>query len=222
MLRVRSGRSAARLARLVRDQEVGGSTPLAPTIYSCLVAARPSYRSLALILAAAGIAFLLALNACAPAPRYLAHPEALPAENRGRASRGAGEAGGLGIALVPPVRSFNLGRITSPFSIRSSDSRRHDGVDIKASPGEEILAVARGVVAFSGSKRGYGNVVIIDHGNGISTLYAHLFYACVRKGESIGAGEILGRAGKRGNATGTHLHFEVRRDGSPIDPAPYL
>jgi murein DD-endopeptidase MepM/ murein hydrolase activator NlpD len=95
-------------------------------------------------------------------------------------------------------------------------------VDIKAGQGEEILAAASGKVAFSGHKRGYGTVVIVDHGNGVSTLYAHLFYASVRKGESIGAGETIGRAGRRGRATGTHLHFEVRYQGSPIDPVPHL
>ena len=95
-------------------------------------------------------------------------------------------------------------------------------MDIKARPGEEILAAASGIVVYSGHKRGYGTVVIIDHGSGVSTLYAHLFHASVREGESIGRGEPVGRAGKRGRATGTHLHFEVMRSGSPIDPVPHL
>jgi murein DD-endopeptidase MepM/ murein hydrolase activator NlpD len=64
--------------------------------------------------------------------------------------------------------------------------------------------------------------VIVDHGGGISTLYAHLFYATVRRGEAVGAGETVGRAGRRGSATGTHLHFELRRNGAAIDPAPHL
>jgi len=161
------------------------------------------------------------MNGCAPAPKYRAHAEARPLEARETASRDGGIPD-LGIKLSPPVRVFSRARITSPFGIRSTDGRRHDGVDIKAKSGEEVLAAASGIVVFSGRKRGYGNVVILDHGNGVSTLYAHLFYACVRERESIGAGETVGRAGKRGRATGTHLHFEVRRGASAFDPVPHL
>ncbi len=190
-----------------------------------------SFRVPALILAAVGIAFPWALNGCAPAPIYRSHPEAREAGLREAAARdpeipdpGIPDPGipSLGFRLYPPVRGFNPARITSGFGIRSSSARRHDGIDIKAAPGEEILAAASGSVSFSGWKRGYGDVVIVDHGNGVSTLYAHLVSAAVKAGESIGAGEIVGRAGKRGRATGTHLHFEVRRGGSPIDPVPYL
>jgi murein DD-endopeptidase MepM/ murein hydrolase activator NlpD len=245
MLTDRSGRSAARLARLVRDQEVGGSTPLAPTIsFDCSIrnmnqpghhspdraistgispraSSRPSSSAFALILVAAGIVALHGMSGCAPAPKYRSHPETDAPAARQTASRD-GQIPDLGIDLSPPVKGFSRARITSPFGTGSSKSRRHDGVDIKAGPGEEVLAAASGRVAFSGHKRGYGTVVILDHGNGVGTLYAHLFYACVREGESIGAGDAVGRAGKRGRATGTHLHFEIRLNGSPIDPAPHL
>jgi murein DD-endopeptidase MepM/ murein hydrolase activator NlpD len=245
MLTVRSGRSAARLARLVRDQEVGGSTPLAPTILwtriirnmnqpafdpvdrmvtagvSQRISSRRSFRASAWIFFAAGIVSLHAMNGCAPAPKYRAHPEtrSLAVQDTARRDRGIPN---LGIRLYPPVKGFSPARITSPFGSPPSNDRRHDGVDIKAASGEEILAAASGIVAFSGRKRGYGTVVILDHRNGVSTLYAHLFYASAREGESIGAGETVGRAGRRGRATGTHLHFEVRRGGSPIDPLPHL
>ena len=245
MLTVRSGRSAARLARLVRDQEVGGSTPLAPTIliphairimnqpglstidrasYADLFMrslGRPAPLSFSPIHIALAIAVLLVAIGCAPAPKYRARSGTLPLETRDGASP-CGETPALGIRLSPPVKGFRLARITSPFGFRASDGRRHDGVDIKAKSGEKILAAASGIVAFAGRMQGYGNVVILDHGNGIGSLYAHLFYASVRKGESVGAGETVGRAGKRGRATGTHLHFEVRRNGSPIDPVPHL
>jgi murein DD-endopeptidase MepM/ murein hydrolase activator NlpD len=174
------------------------------------------------ILIVAGAVSLCAMNGCTPAPKYRAHPEVLAAEAQGAVPSAHGEVIDLGVTLSPPVKNFSAARITSPFGRPPSNNRRHDGVDIKASPGEKILAAASGTVAFSGRKRGYGNVVILDHGNGVSTLYAHLFYARIRKGESIGAGELIGRAGKRGRATGTHLHFEVRRGGSPIDPVPHL
>jgi murein DD-endopeptidase MepM/ murein hydrolase activator NlpD len=219
MLTDGSGRSAARLARLVRDQEVGGSTPLAPTIFHPLIV--PNMNHSALILVAVGLATLHAAGGCAPAPKYRSHPGPIEAAPRQGVSGDAGIPD-LGIRLLSPVKGFDPARITSPFGIRPSTGRRHDGVDIKAKPGEEILAAASGIVAFSGRQRGYGNVVILDHGNGVSTLYAHLFYASVRAGDSIRAGEAVGRAGKRGRATGTHLHFEVRRRGSPIDPAPQL
>jgi murein DD-endopeptidase MepM/ murein hydrolase activator NlpD len=164
---------------------------------------------------------LYGMNGCAPAPKYRAHAEtrSLAAQDTARRDGGIPD---LGMRLSPPVKGFSTARITSPFGSPPSNDRRHDGVDIKAASGEEILAAASGTVAMSGRKRGYGTVVILDHGNGVSTLYAHLFYASVREGESIGAGETVGRAGKRGRATGTHLHFEVRRNGSPIDPVPHL
>ena len=242
MLTSGSGRSAARLARLVRDQEVGGSTPLAPTILSIPVIVNMNQRGFDLvertlfsprtpsgrffraythILIAAGIVSLCAVNGCAPAPKYRAHVETSATAAREPASVDGGIPD-IGIELHPPVKNLSPARITSRFARWPSGGRRHDGVDIKAAAGEQVLAAASGTVGFSGRKRGYGNVVILDHGNGVSTLYAHLFYACVRAGESIGTGEPVGRAGKRGRATGTHLHFEVRRDGVPIDPAPYL
>jgi hypothetical protein len=245
MLTIRSGRSAARLARLVRDQEVGGSTPLAPTNLiayairhmnrcgshpndrsrSADISGRTRLKAGIFAFAAACIAFgaasPLLMSGCTPAPKYLAGSGTRPLEDRETDSP-CGRSPALGIRLYPPVKGFRLARITSPFGFRASDGRRHDGVDIKARPGEEILAAASGSVAFSGRMSGYGNVVILDHGNGISSLYAHLFYASVRKGESVGVGETIGRAGKRGRATGTHLHFEVRRNGAPIDPVPHL
>jgi murein DD-endopeptidase MepM/ murein hydrolase activator NlpD len=174
-----------------------------------------------LIFIVVGIVSLYGMNGCAPAPKYRAHEEtgAAAAQETAPLDDGIPD---LGIRFYPPVKGFSPARLTSPFGRPPSNIRRHDGVDIKAAQGEEILAAASGTVVFSGRKRGYGTVVILDHGNGVSTLYAHLFYASVRKGESIGAGEPVGRAGKRGRATGTHLHFELRRDGSPIDPVPHL
>jgi murein DD-endopeptidase MepM/ murein hydrolase activator NlpD len=174
-----------------------------------------------LMLLAAEMVFLCAMPACAPSPKYRAHPLARPSEAVDPASP-CGTAPALGVRLRAPVNDFRLSRVTSPFGYRASDGRRHDGVDIKARPGERIVAAASGVVTFSGRMDGYGNVVILDHGGGISTLYAHLSYILVRNGDRVGTGEPVGRAGKRGRATGTHLHFEVRRGNTPIDPLPHL
>jgi murein DD-endopeptidase MepM/ murein hydrolase activator NlpD len=167
----------------------------------------------------------ISFYACTPAPKYRSRgPQLEPAASR--AVPAGKSAPALAIRLTPPVRNYDPRRITSPFGERINPhfpgGRRHDGIDIGAVAGEEIIAAASGIVVFAGRQRGYGNIVIIDHGRGITTVYAHLFYACVRKGESVGAGRRIGRAGKRGRATGVHLHFELRRDGVPIDPAPYL
>ena len=168
------------------------------------------------------IAFF-AFAACTPAPKYRTHPIREPDGPEIVPQREGIPA--LGISLAPPVHDFIRSRVTSPFGTGAdpgSRGRRHDGVDIKARAGEEILAAAGGTVIFAGRQRGYGNVIMVDHGAGIVTVYAHLFYACVRKGDRVGAGATIGRAGKRGTATGVHLHFEVRRRGVAIDPAPYL
>ena len=168
---------------------------------------------------------MLTVAACTPAPKYRARPpESQPAG--GEARQLADSIPTLEIRLVAPVKGLRRSRITSPFGPRSSPGSRgssfHEGIDIKTRSGEEVFAAAAGSVTFSGRRRGYGNVVTLDHGAGISTLYAHLSYACVRAGEKVGAGQRIGRAGKRGTATGTHLHFELRRGGVAIDPAPHL
>jgi len=177
------------------------------------------------ILIPIALIILCVSNGCTPAPKYRARPpasELTAAEGNTRPD----SIPPLGLRLYPPVKDFAARRITSPFGTRSrrgsGGSGMHEGIDIKARPGEEIIAAASGSVAFAGRQRGYGNVVIVDHGGGISTLYAHLFYACVRAGESVGAGKRIGRAGKRGSATGVHLHFELRRRGAALDPTPYL
>ena len=206
MLGYRSGRSAARLARLLREQEVGGSTPLAPTIFFILVLS-------------------VLLSSCTPAPRYYAK-KAESQQVIEQTIAAAGDSTVRALRLAPPVKHFTRSRITSPFGARNNPRRSgrefHEGIDIKANGGEEIVAAAAGTVAFAGKQRGYGTMVVLDHGSGVSTVYAHLFYANVRKREGVSAGQNIGRAGKRGAATGTHLHFEIRRGGKALDPMPHL
>ncbi len=95
----------------------------------------------------------------------------------------------------------------------------HLGIDIAAGPGEPVFASDAGVVVFSGwANGGYGNTVMIDHGNGYQTLYAHLSGTSVPCGASVTAGRTVGTAGSTGNSTGSHLHFEVRLNGGFINP----
>jgi murein DD-endopeptidase MepM/ murein hydrolase activator NlpD len=112
--------------------------------------------------------------------------------------------------------------ITSGFGMRYHPilhySRLHAGVDFGAAWGTPIASVADGVVTFSGVMNGYGNVVVVDHGGGVSTLYAHCSSRQVGEGQSVGKGQIIAHVGATGLATGPHLHFEVRRNGTPINP----
>ena len=94
----------------------------------------------------------------------------------------------------------------------------HTGVDVAAEEGSPVLAAAPGIVLRAGRRGGYGNAVEIDNGSGISTLYGHASALAVKEGDSVKAGDPVAFVGHTGRATGSHLHFEVRKDGKPIDP----
>jgi murein DD-endopeptidase MepM/ murein hydrolase activator NlpD len=98
----------------------------------------------------------------------------------------------------------------------------HAGVDIAAGSGSPVVAADDGSVVYVGAMSGYGNVVVVDHGGGVSTLYAHLSAFSVGSGEGVGRGEQIASVGCTGYCTGPHLHFEVRVNGGPVDPLPYL
>lgn len=128
-----------------------------------------------------------------------------------------------GPGLVGNLHWPTTGRlITSPFGYRIHPiwgiRMFHSGIDIAGSYGDPIYAVNDGRVIFSGWQSGYGKVVIIDHGNGMSTLYAHCSQLLVNEGEQVKRGQLIGRIGSTGWSTGNHLHFEIRRNGSPINP----
>jgi murein DD-endopeptidase MepM/ murein hydrolase activator NlpD len=114
------------------------------------------------------------------------------------------------------------GPITSGYGMRFHPilhrDRMHTGVDIGAGYGTSIRAAAGGIVIMAGYMRGYGNTVIIDHGGGVSTLYGHCSSLSVSEGQSVRQGQTVARVGSSGLATGPHLHFEVRRNGSPVNP----
>jgi murein DD-endopeptidase MepM/ murein hydrolase activator NlpD len=114
------------------------------------------------------------------------------------------------------------GAITSGFGMRFHPilhrNRMHTGVDFGAGTGSPIRAAAGGIVLLSAYNRGYGNCIILYHGSGVSTLYGHCSARMVREGQTVSQGELIGRVGATGLATGPHLHFEVRRNGVPVAP----
>ncbi|HEX4048496.1 MAG TPA: M23 family metallopeptidase [Elusimicrobiota bacterium] len=123
------------------------------------------------------------------------------------------------------------GQITSLFGYRLSPIRRddgepgtefHPGVDIANVPDTLISATADGTVVFSGWSHGYGNLVVIDHGYGIQTLYGHTSKALVKAGDRVSKGQVIAYMGTTGRSTGAHLHYEIRRQGVAVNPMQYL
>jgi murein DD-endopeptidase MepM/ murein hydrolase activator NlpD len=128
------------------------------------------------------------------------------------ASRGSGETGKMGWPAS--------GQITSPFGTRAGNL--HSGIDIAAPVGTSIRATAAGTVTFVGWQGAYGNMVDIDHGNGVFTRYAHNSANLVTVGQQVSAGEVIARVGSTGRSTGPHVHFEVRVNGQAKNPLNYL
>lgn len=133
-----------------------------------------------------------------------------------------GPSGGTGTMMWPT----DAREITSPFGWRThpifGTQRFHSGIDIGADYGDSVVAADGGVVVTAGWLGGYGKAVIIDHGNGISTVYGHNSEILVSEGQRVRKGELISRVGATGDATGPHLHFEVRLNGSPVSPLDYL
>lgn len=125
----------------------------------------------------------------------------------------------------PPVSNMN---VTSTFGGRKDPLgrgyRQHRGVDFGGAAGTPIYAAGDGVVTRAGSARGYGNLIVINHGNGLETWYAHMYYnqIGVNVGDRVKRGDHIAGIGSAGNSTGPHLHFEVRYNGQPVNPMPYL
>lgn len=117
-------------------------------------------------------------------------------------------------------------RMTSPFGYRIhpilKTKKLHTGMDIAVPTGGSIVAAEAGTVIFSGWKGSYGNTVMVDHGSGIVTLYPHNSQLVAKVGEKVKRGQLVAKAGSTGMSTGPHLHFEVRKNGQVVDPAPWL
>ena len=137
-------------------------------------------------------------------------------------SGGSGGSGGSSGSGASPSSGFiwpTSGVVTSGFGWRWG--RMHEGIDIAAPTGTSVQAVAAGTIIYAGVMGGYGNIVVIDHGNGLSTAYAHLS-SIWAGGGGVSQGQGIGAVGCTGSCTGPHLHFEVRVNGSAVDPMGYL
>jgi len=118
------------------------------------------------------------------------------------------------------------GRLTSPFGMRvhpiSGRMQMHDGVDMAMPVGTPVKSTASGEVVFAGSKRGYGNTVVIEHPNGYRSLYAHLDSIDVKKGDQVEKSQRIAESGNTGVSTGPHLHFEIQKGGRPCNPIDFV
>jgi murein DD-endopeptidase MepM/ murein hydrolase activator NlpD len=152
---------------------------------------------------------------------FIAEANALAAEDAGvrgqlAAAQGATDTTPSSQGLIWPVS----GPVTSPFGYRWG--RLHAGIDIGVAYGTPIHAAASGTVVLAGWTGGYGNYTCIDHGGGLATCYAHQSSYAVSSGASVSQGQVIGYVGNTGHSFGAHLHFEVRINGTPVDPLGYL
>ena len=128
-----------------------------------------------------------------------------------------------GVSITVPSIWPARGEVSSPFGLRWNGSDFHPGIDIANDFGTPIVATADGIVTDAGwNAGGYGNKVDIDHGNGIMTRYGHAQSIVVRPGQQVRRGQIIAYMGSTGFSTGPHVHYEVRINGEPVNPAPYL
>jgi len=144
----------------------------------------------------------------------LAQSAALAEQIRGAGTTGGGQPSAAG--LIWPCD----GVVVSGFGMRWG--RMHEGIDIGCAYGTPNRAAASGTIIYAGWLGGYGNLVVVDHGNGLSTAYAHASSILVSVGQSVSQGQTVSLVGSTGHSTGPHLHFEVRVNGVAVDPLPYL
>ena len=133
----------------------------------------------------------------------------------------------LNSVAFTPMGYPRLSSITSAFGYRSDpfdgeSAELHPGVDFRGATGDPVHVTADGNVVFTGRKGGYGNCIIIQHKNDFQTLYGHLSHIDVKEGQSVKTGDVIGKVGSTGRSTGSHLHYEVRKSGKPINPVKFL
>ena len=143
----------------------------------------------------------------------------------GTALASGASSGAAGVTFVKPLTHawISQGFGCTSFAFEPVDracpgGHWHSGIDLAAASGTPVAATLPGIVTVIVSATGYGLHVVIDHGGGLSSLYGHLDTVVVASGDDVAAGQIIGTVGSTGNATGPHLHFEIRRDGIAEDP----
>ncbi|MDQ6958747.1 MAG: M23 family metallopeptidase [Mariprofundaceae bacterium] len=176
----------------------------------------------------------LYLRGVAPRPSYIPLPKRHKKPVRGRSVNGK-KRPGHGVVKPRPHKRVSTarhrrvvrlswpvrGKVTSKFGRRHG--RPHDGIDISVPEGTPVRAAAEGDVVYSSRRlTGYGNLIIIRHTHDMFTAYAHNQSNLVRRGTHVKRGEIIARAGRTGHASGPHVHFEVRRGPTPVNPLVYL
>lgn len=160
-------------------------------------------------------------SAASPSPRSSSagSPTTTSTTTASSSSASSEESGQLAYPLANAVVTSRFGFRTHPiFGTR----RLHAGTDFRGATGTPVLAAAGGTVVSAGPRGGYGNAVIIDHGGALATLYAHQSRLSVVAGDQVETGQVIGAVGSTGYSTGPHLHFEVRVNGTPVDPLNYL
>ncbi|WP_448699938.1 M23 family metallopeptidase [Mucilaginibacter sp. AW1-3] len=130
-------------------------------------------------------------------------------------------------AFTPLGYPHSVDHLTSNFGYRSdpfdaSHAEYHPGIDFGGAIGDQVKCTANGKVIWAGWYGGYGNCIRIEHGNHLETLYGHLSKIGVKVGQKVNVGDVIGRVGSTGHSTGAHLHYEVRKDGKPINPIKFL
>ncbi len=159
----------------------------------------------------------------APEPEPRGHPEGSPRPSgpksgvpERRAQTKAVKVGRAEGVLAWPLR----GVLYAKFGRKGNDP--HDGIDLSAPAGAPVKAAAPGSVLYAGEQKGYGLIVIVEHANALITLYAHNRDLRVKTGQKVRDGQVVATVGDSGRTSGPHLHFEVRKDGQPVDPLDYL
>ncbi len=134
--------------------------------------------------------------------------------------------GAAAAASIPSQKPVTSVQVSSSFGIRSDPftgrARRHTGIDIPGPLGTPIYATADGVADHAGWMNGYGNLVELNHGRGLETRYGHMSRIAINPGDHVTKGQLIGYMGSTGRSTGSHLHYEVRIDGTPVNPLPFL
>lgn len=127
---------------------------------------------------------------------------------------------------IPSIRPTDTGWVSSRFGLRrdpfTGKDHFHHGLDFSIPVGTEVRATGDGVVVMAMRQRGFGNVLKVDHGNSVITIYAHLDHFNVKKGEKVKRGQIIARSGNSGRSTAPHLHYEIRVNGRSVNPVPYI